>query len=462
MHHWITGWLAGVGLALAVSLAVFGTQSWREGERRAARVALGLAALGLLVTGFVVTLPLAAQRAVAVLLAGAVLLGGIGLALPVGHVEPGGDTPQKRVDERDIMFARARLKPGSAAYTAYYKQHPEHQAIDDRIRALPGLLASTAQKAHPLHFAAARASFLLPEALRNWVDGPVAATALSLSPSAATDYLKGLARYYGARTVGITALQPYHVYSHIGRGSGDYGALLAVEHRYALAFTVEMDHTLMGTAPNAPTVLETAKEYAVAAQIAVQLAAFIRALGCPARAHIDGNYRVIAPLVARDAGLGEIGRMGLLMTPELGPRVRLGVVTTDLPLGVDARIPRPDILDFCRICKKCAENCPSRAIPFDDRQEIAGALRWQIDSIKCFRYWNVIGTDCGRCVSVCPYSHPDTLSHNVLRQVIRRSGVARGLALRMDDLFYGRTPAPRPAPAWTAVDIPAPDPLTRP
>ena len=51
----------------------------------------------------------------------------------------------------------------------------------------------------------------------------------------------------------------------------------------------------------------------------VQLAAAIRDLGYPARAHIDGNYRVIAPLVARDAGLGEIGRMGLLMTPRWVP-----------------------------------------------------------------------------------------------------------------------------------------------
>ncbi len=462
MRYWMMGLLSSIGLALVVGLVAFGLQSWREGARRAARVALGLAALGLPVVALVLTLPFAMQIALTMFLAGTALLGGILLALPVGRVEPGNDTPQSRVDEREIMFARARLRPGSPEYAAYYALHPEHQAIDDRIRALPGLLAPTAQKAHPLYFAAAGASFVLPEALRNWVDGPVTVTALPLTPPAATDYLKGLARYYGARTVGITALQPYHVYSHIGRGSGDYGAPLAVEHRYALAFTVEMDHALVGAAPEAPTVLETAKEYAVAAQIAVQLAAFIRALGYPARAHIDGNYRVIAPLVARDAGLGELGRMGILMTPELGPRVRLGAVTTDLPLVADARIPRPDILDFCRICKKCAENCPSRAIPSDDRQEMAGALRWQIDSVKCFRYWNVIGTDCGRCISVCPYSHPDTLSHNVLRWVIRRSGVARRLALRLDDLFYGRIPAPRPAPAWTTVDIGAPDPPTCP
>jgi len=451
MGTWVTAFLGSVGSALTLGLVAFGLQSRREGERRATRVALGLAAVVLVLLGVVVILPLPVQRVLAVLLASAALLGGMLLALPVGRVAPGNETPQQRVDERDIMFARVRLKLGSAEYAAYYARHPERRVIDDRIRALPGLLAPAAQKAHPLHFAAARASFVLPEALREWVDGPVAAEALPLTPLAATTYLKGLAQHHGARTVGVAALQPYHVYSHIGRGSGEYGAPLAVEHRYALVFTVEMDHALVGAAPDAPTTLETAKEYAVAARIAVELAAFIRALGYPARAHIDGNYRVIAPLVARDAGLGEIGRMGILMTPELGPRVRLGVVTTDLPLLVDGRVPRPDMLDFCRICKKCAENCPSRAIPFDDRREIAGALRWQIDAVKCFHYWNVIGTDCGRCMSVCPYSHPDTLSHNLLRWVIRRSGLARRAALRLDDLFYGRKPASRPAPAWAAV-----------
>jgi ferredoxin len=34
------------------------------------------------------------------------------------------------------------------------------------------------------------------------------------------------------------------------------------------------------------------------------------------------------------------------------------------------------VLDFCRICRKCAENCPSGSISFDDRRAIDGALRW--------------------------------------------------------------------------------------
>ena len=91
----------------------------------------------------------------------------------------------------------------------------------------------------------------------------------------------------------------------------------------------------------------------------------IRSLGYPARAHIDANYRVVCPLVARDAGLGEIGRMGLLMTPGPGPRVRLAVVTTDVPLVSDERLRDDSMIDFCTRCKKCAEVCQPDAISFD-------------------------------------------------------------------------------------------------
>jgi reductive dehalogenase len=269
-----------------------------------------------------------------------------------------------------------------------------------------------------------------------------------------TMYLKSLASYYGALKVGITELKPYHCYSHVGRGTGIYGEPIPVEHRYALAFTVEMAYPMVSASPHPQTSMETAKQYVEAATVAVQLAAAIRRLGYPARAHIDGNYRVIAPLVARDAGLGEIGRMGLLMTPELGPRVRLGVVTTDVALIPDGRKPDPSVIDFCNICKKCAQNCPSRAISFDRRQEIDGALRWQINSETCFHLWNVFGTDCGRCMAVCPYSHPNNFMHNLVRRGISRSGAFRRGALWLDDLFYGKKPVSHSAPVWTQLTDP--------
>jgi ferredoxin len=355
----------------------------------------------------------------------------------------------RRFDERDIQFSRVRLKPGTPEYAAYYAMRPENRRIDDEIRALPGLLSADAALAEPALFAAAEGSFFLTESLHAAVDGPLSATRLSADPPAMTEYLKSLAVHYGARTVGVAELRPYHVYSHIGRDFRDYGEPIPFEPGSAIAFTVEMDPVLVRAAPNAPTVLESGRQYVEAARVAVQLAAAIRAMGHPARAHIDGCYRVIAPLVARDAGLGEIGRMGLLMTPRVGPRVRLGVVTTPLALVTGRPTGDGPVVDFCSRCRKCAVNCPARAIPDGDRAEVDGAMRWRVDGDACFRYWNVVGTDCARCMAVCPYSHDDNFLHNAVRWGVRRSGLFRRAAVRLDDVFYWRKPPSRPGPRWT-------------
>jgi hypothetical protein len=57
---------------------------------------------------------------------------------------------------------------------------------------------------------------------------------------------------------------------------------------------------------------------------------------------------------------------------------------------------------------------------------------------KCFRYWRVIGTDCGLCMKVCPFSHPDTVMHNILRKGINNLSFARSVSLLGDDVFYGK------------------------
>jgi reductive dehalogenase len=437
--------LMALGVLVLLGFGAFGVTSLLEGERRAAGVALELS-LALAIPFFLATLlpPPLEWALLAMILLASVLL----FLLPIGRVDRGSEEPTTRIDERDIMFARARLEPGTPHYDAYYALHPENRSGDDKTRSLPGILSPEASEANRLIFGATEATFGFIEELRDAVDGPVASERAAFEAGPGTNHIKGLARYWGARDVGVTELRPYHVYSHIGRGKGTYGAPITLEHRYAIAFTVEMDRKLVGAAPAAPTILESAHQYANAAAIAVQLGSFIRSMGHPALAHIDGNYRVVAPLVARDAGLGEIGRMGLLMAPDLGPRVRLGVVTTDLPLLPDPAGYSSSVLDFCRVCKKCADNCPVRAIPSGDREEIDGALRWQIDQEVCYRYWCVTGTDCARCMALCPYSYPDTPMHNVVRWATRHSGAARRAVVWMDRLFYGPAPTPKPAPAW--------------
>ena len=427
----------------------FALVSHGEGERRATLIASLFAVVlsGLFAMGAFSSV--AFQRIILFTILSGGVMGMILFLLPVGHVDHIRDIPQSRFDERDIMFARARLKPGSERYRAYYDMRPENEVKDNLFRAQPGLLSSKAKLADPVLFAVPEASFTLTETMHAMVEGIPAVEKVALPENPVrTGFIKSLAKYFGALEVGVTELKPEHVYSHIGRGSGTWGTSLQVEHKFAIAITVEMSYEIMGSAPHAPVVLESAHQYVEAGRAAVQLAQTIRAWGYPARAHMDGDYRVICPLVARDAGLGEIGRMGLLMTPQQGPRVRIAVVTTDLELIPDRKEPAASMLDFCRICGKCAENCPPKAITFEDRIEIDGAFRWRIDSDLCFRYWNATGTDCGRCMTICPYSHPDNFYHNLVRWGNVHSGVFRRAALRLDDLFYGRRPARRDPPMW--------------
>ena len=221
-----------------------------------------------------------------------------------------------------------------------------------------------------------------------------------------------------------------------------------MNHKYAIAFTVEMSHESMSYSPQGPIITESAQQYLKAGTIAVQLAEFIRNLGFDARAHIDANYSVICPVVAMDAGLGTIGRMGLLMTPNLGPRVRIGVVTTNLEVEINKKQMDSSVIQFCEICRKCAINCPSNSISYKSSKKEKLYERWTIDHESCFTYWTKVGTDCGRCISVCPFAHNNNFLHNAVRYLIKINSLNRWLALKLDNYFYGVKPPIFPLKSW--------------
>jgi reductive dehalogenase len=359
--------------------------------------------------------------------------------------------PSKRIDERDTMFSRNELKSGTERFDTYYKRNPELKILDDSFRKKPGLLNSKSSQYNPVHFNSADASFDTIAALKDEVDGPVSESKINLNQTDIASYIKSWSRKLGAVNCGITELKDYHFYSIRGRGK-HYGKPVKNNHKYAIAFTVEMSREMIQSAPKGSIVMESAQQYLESGRIAVQVAHFIRRSGYSAKAHIDGNYEVVCPLVARDAGLGEIGRMGLLMTPGFGPRVRIAVVTTELPMLTDEPLNDYSTIDFCIKCKKCAVACPSKAISFEDIQRIDGVERWQINQEDCFTYWCTTGTDCGRCVSVCPYSHPDNILHNIVRCGNKNSSLFRSLAVKLDDVYYGNKPHIAELPDWLQID----------
>jgi len=436
--------LSGTGLSLFFVYAA--EVSRRERERVAAKRFLAsalLLSIPFFVTAFI---PFAGKSLVFSLLMAGLAAGLLLFLIPFGRnraycqVKPVG-----RIDERDTMFSRNELIRGTENFEDYYKRNPEKKKPDDRFRRNPGVLQPGTTQYHPLYFASADASFETIAALRGFVDGTVAEEKVRVDAGDMSRYIKNWSKKLGAVNCGITKLQDYHIYSTGGRGER-YGKKFVKHHRFAIAFTVEMSHEMIQTAPAGTMVMESGQQYLESGRIALQVAQFIRNLGYEARAHIDGNYEVVCPLVARDAGLGEIGRMGLLMTPKSGPRVRISVVTTNLSLVTDEPLHDFSFVDACMHCKKCADVCPSGAISFNNREIINGSLRWQINQESCFTFWTIAGSDCGRCISVCPYSHPNNGLHNLVRTGMHNSAVFRKVALKMDDIFYGRKPAPKPVP----------------
>ncbi len=353
---------------------------------------------------------------------------------------------QKKIDERDVIFSRFDYEEGSPILQDYYKRRPEYESMDREIRELPDLLTPAHQKKDPILFSLADSEFDFLEHQLNLVQGEKNPRRLELSSPQNTRIVKSIVRYLGSDQCGICPLDQAYVYSHVGRGPEPYGREIRLDHKYAIVFAVEMDLAMVSSAPRSPVIAETAKKYVEAARISIVTADFIRRLGYPARAHIAGsNYQCMLPPLGWIAGLGELGRLGILITTKYGPRARLGLVTTDLPLIADEK-KVSGIQEFCEKCQKCASNCPSQAIPYGHKKEENGSLRWILNREECYRYWRKAGTDCAMCIYVCPYSKPDNSFHNFIRRLNSASSSAQTLSVWGDDFFYGRVPSRRKSP----------------
>jgi reductive dehalogenase len=280
----------------------------------------------------------------------------------------------------------------------------------------------------------------------NKVTGKVNPEKIELSPFDNTRHLRRIIKYFGTDAFGVCEVDQSYVYSHVGRGPESYGSEINLTHKYAIVFALPMEISMIAASPKPPVYVETERKYLEVGKIALLVSDFIRRMGYSARAHIAGsNYQAVLPPMGWKAGLGEIGRIGILITEKYGPRVRLGMVTTDLPLSVNS--PRVfGVQDFCQKCQKCATNCPVQAIPHGDKTEANGALKWVINREACYQFWRKAGSDCAMCIYVCPYSKPNNTFHNFIRNTISRSTTAQRVAIWADDYFYGKNPLPKGPP----------------
>lgn len=354
-----------------------------------------------------------------------------------------------KCNEMDIVFARNDyLKNFPERAKEYYARNPENEKWDRAIiEETPGL----GNVGDPADLWMFRNEFGIVKHLgaEDIVDGKPSPKKVEMSPERAAEKIKGFAHHLGADLVTIGPLNQAWVYSHVGRTfypDQQWGKPINLPHKYAISLGFKMDVDLIRTGPVVSELVEVGRAYAQAAFVAVQLAAYIRSLGYPARAHHLRNYQVLNVPIAVDSGMGELGRNGFLVTRELGNSLRLSTVTTDLPMALDKPVDI-GVQDFCERCKICAEYCPSGAIPEGDKTVTRGVKKWQLDANKCYRYWNETGTDCGQCIAVCPWNKPSTWIHSAAGELAAKTGMAGSILVPMEKVFYGEYEPEQP-PAW--------------
>ncbi len=128
-----------------------------------------------------------------------------------------------------------------------------------------------------------------------------------------------------------------------------------------------------------------------------------------------------APLLekqlAHEAGLGWIGRQSLLITPQFGSFIVLGILLLDRHVDT---FDKPYEGIGCGSCHRCVEKCPSRAIlpnRMIDSRRCISALTVECDNptSEDLHGW-LFG--CDECQSCCPHNHSTTLAHNAAIQPI--------------------------------------------
>jgi len=254
------------------------------------------------------------------------------------------------------------------------------------------------------------------------------------NPQAITRDIKKVALYFGASLVGICKLDRRWV---------NLNEDIPEEFQWAVVMAFEGEYDLMKRYPSYIADAVTSMGYSQMAVTNAYLAKFIENLGFKA---IDSqNDTALSIPMAMQAGLGDIGRNGLLVTPQFGPRVRISKIITDLPLVADSPIDF-GVTEFCIACKKCAQLCQSQSISYGDRttepiniSNNRGTLKWPIDAETCRMYWGRVNKPCTACIASCPYNKPYTWPHQATLWFTDHMRWADSLYVRLDDYFgYGK------------------------
>ncbi|WP_171232827.1 reductive dehalogenase [Ruegeria sp. HKCCA4812] len=263
-------------------------------------------------------------------------------------------------------------------------------------------------------------------------DGESAEVAGSTDAERNAANIKAATYFLGVDAVGLSRCPEWAWYSHDATGEE-----IVPPHDQAISMIIDQGYETMEGASGDDwiSVAQSMRAYLRFSLLGGVIAQQIRNLGYKAKAHTVMDGEVLQPPLLLLSGLGEVSRIGeVILNPYLGPRLKSGVVTTDMPMTHDKPIDF-GLQTFCESCNKCARECPSGAITAGPKLMFNGYEIWKSDSQKCatYRVTTPGGAMCGRCMKTCPWNLEGLFAERPFRWAAMNIPAAAPALARLDD-----------------------------
>lgn len=170
-----------------------------------------------------------------------------------------------------------------------------------------------------------------------------------------------------------------------------------------IILAIEMDEKIIKTSPGEVAKNLNKKFYDKFRKITEGLSEYLKAEGFKTQIAYPNEKFLDLPFLGQKAGLGYVGKSGLLITPEFGSKIKLSGILTSINSPIFTKIINDHkwIEEQCKDCDECIESCESEALTIKEEDYIAELL-----GSKC------IGSEegCTFCIEKCPFNEKGYLA----------------------------------------------------
>ena len=202
------------------------------------------------------------------------------------------------------------------------------------------------------------------------------------------------ARGMGVDLIGYTPVNENYVFKN-----------LKVYGKNAIVLGQEMIWERIKTSPSVHTGIESFRVYKELGDKVIELTNYLKEQGYKSEAHHPFGGKLLYPYHAVAAKLGVVGRHGLVLTPEFGPRQRWAIISTDAEIPNLEKNDLKALEDYCKECGACVRGCKGGAAYETPIYHEDSPVITHIDRSKCID--SLINNNyCSYCLKVCPQGIP--------------------------------------------------------